>query len=128
MRGRRARVLVGLVIVMLMGTAVYLRLWTIDYTVSSADTELLRRQFDLANREAMDESAEWRLKYDKQVERVTTCTQELNKVKESFEKQVKDPANINQKIVMLQKENKALLESIKVLNQQLKAQKMKCSS
>ncbi|XP_024038600.1 uncharacterized protein LOC18038955 isoform X2 [Citrus clementina] len=120
MRGRRARVLVGLVIVMLMGTAVYLRLWTIDYTVSSADTELLR--------EAMDESAEWRLKYDKQVERVTKCTQELNRVKESFEKQIKDPANINQKIVMLQKENKALLERIKVLNQQLEAQKMKCSS
>lgn len=37
--------LVGLVIVMLMGTAVYLRLWIIDYTVSSADTELLRFSF-----------------------------------------------------------------------------------
>ncbi|GAY67831.1 hypothetical protein CUMW_259580 [Citrus unshiu] len=97
---------------MLMGTAVYLRLWTIDYTVSSADTELLSLILQIG--EAMDESAEWRLKYDKQV-------------KESFEKQIKDPANINQKIVMLQKENKALLERIKVLNQQLEAQKMKCS-
>lgn len=116
----------GLVMVMLMGTAVYLRLWTIDYTVSSVDTELIRRQFDLANREAMDESAEWRLKYDKQVERVTKCTQELTKVKESLQKQVKDPVNINQKIVMLQKENKALFERIKVLNQQLEAQKLKC--
>lgn len=31
--------------VMLMGTAVYLRLWTIDYTVSSVDTELIRFSF-----------------------------------------------------------------------------------
>ncbi|XP_061369965.1 uncharacterized protein LOC133312734 [Gastrolobium bilobum] len=39
--------------------AVYFRLWAIDYNISSYNTELLRRQFDIANREAMDESAEW---------------------------------------------------------------------
>lgn len=41
---------------------------------------LCRRQFDLANREAMDESAEWRLKYDVEVERSTNCAKELNEV------------------------------------------------
>ncbi|KAH7513204.1 hypothetical protein FEM48_Zijuj12G0171600 [Ziziphus jujuba var. spinosa] len=64
---------------MILGIAVYLRLWTIDYTVSADDTELLRRQFDLANKEAMDESAEWRLKYDVEAERATKCLGELNK-------------------------------------------------
>ena len=41
---------------------------------------LCRRQFDLANREAMDESAEWRLKYDVEVESSTNCAKELNEV------------------------------------------------
>lgn len=39
-----------------------------------------RQQFDLANKEAMDESAEWRLKYDVEAERATNCLSELNKV------------------------------------------------
>lgn len=39
-----------------------------------------RRQFDLANREAMDESAEWRLKYDVEAERATQCMNELKQV------------------------------------------------
>ena len=43
-------------------------------------TRTCRRQFDLANREAMDESAEWRLKYDEEVERATKCLNELIKV------------------------------------------------
>lgn len=43
-------------------------------------THTCRRQFDLANREAMDESAEWRLKYDEEVERATKCLNELIKV------------------------------------------------
>lgn len=43
-------------------------------------THTCRRQFDLANREAMDESAEWRLKYDEEVERATKCLTELIKV------------------------------------------------
>lgn len=39
-----------------------------------------RMQFDLANREAMDESAEWRLKYDREVERGNKCASELIQV------------------------------------------------
>jgi hypothetical protein len=42
--------------------------------------ESCRRQFDLANKEAMDESAEWRLKYDEQAESATKCVQELQEV------------------------------------------------
>ncbi|RVW30143.1 hypothetical protein CK203_083203 [Vitis vinifera] len=78
--GGRSPILVGLVLVMVLGCAIYFRLWTIDYTISSDETEILRRQFDLANREAMDESAEWRLKYDEEVERATKCLNELIKI------------------------------------------------
>ncbi|XP_035546967.1 uncharacterized protein LOC118348753 [Juglans regia] len=80
----RMRALVGLAVAMFLGIAVYLRIWTIDYSISSDDTDLLRRQFDLASREAMDKSAEWRLKYDEQVEKVTECVNELQEVHISF--------------------------------------------
>ncbi|KAL8125967.1 hypothetical protein AgCh_013313 [Apium graveolens] len=81
MRGRsRKAVIIGLGVVMLMGISVYLRLWTIDYRISSEDTDLIRRQFDLANREAMDESAEWRLKYDQEFEKANNCANQLIQV------------------------------------------------
>lgn len=38
----RKTILVGLVLALVLGVAVYLRLWTIDYTLSSDDTERLR--------------------------------------------------------------------------------------
>lgn len=125
--GGRSPILVGLVLVMVLGCAIYFRLWTIDYTISSDETEILRRQFDLANREAMDESAEWRLKYDEEVERATKCLNELIKVKESSEKKVEDAASTNQKLAMLQKENMALLERVESLKQEVEAEKLKCS-
>ncbi|KAL5809492.1 hypothetical protein ACOSQ3_030183 [Xanthoceras sorbifolium] len=127
MGGERKPILVGLAVAMVMGIGVYLRLWTLDYSVSSDDTELLRRQFDLANREAMDESAEWRLKYDAEAEKATKCAKELTEVKDSLEKYVKD-SDINNKLAMLQKENTALLERVKFLNQQLEDQTLKCKS
>ncbi|CAA6666434.1 unnamed protein product [Spirodela intermedia] len=76
---RRPTVVVGtLVLVMLAGVSmVYLRLWIIDYGFSSQDRELLRKQFDQANMEAMDESAHWRMKYDTEVERSRQSTAEL---------------------------------------------------
>lgn len=40
----------------------------------------LRRQFERANLEAMDESAEWRMKYDEEVERNRQIQDELLKV------------------------------------------------
>lgn len=45
--GRRKPLMIGVLVVMAMGIAVYLRLWTADYAVSSNDTELLRSQLYL---------------------------------------------------------------------------------
>ncbi|KAL6133393.1 hypothetical protein ACLB2K_065629 [Fragaria x ananassa] len=86
---------------------------------------LSRQQFDLANREAMDESAEWRLKYDVEAERSTKCVNELNQIKGSLEEDG-NAANINLKLVMLQKENVALAEQIEALKQELETEKLKC--
>ncbi|KAJ0028827.1 hypothetical protein Pint_35629 [Pistacia integerrima] len=126
MAGGRKPILLGLFVVMVMGIAIYLRLWTIDYSVSSAENELLRRQFDLANREAMDESAEWRYKYDREVDKVNKCSKELSEVKDSLEKQIEDSASINTKLSTLQKENTALVEQVELLNKQLVTAKLKC--
>ncbi|XP_008243938.1 PREDICTED: uncharacterized protein LOC103342134 [Prunus mume] len=125
--GGSKKILVGLVVLMLFGVAVYLKLWTIDYTVSSDEAELLRRQFDLANREAMDESAEWRLKYDVEAERVTECMNELKQIKGSFEVDDGNAASLNRKLVNLQKENMALVERMETMKQELEAEKLKCS-
>ncbi|XP_076899749.1 uncharacterized protein LOC143553701 [Bidens hawaiensis] len=99
----------------------YLRLWTIDYQITSNETELLRMQFDLANREAVDESAEWRLRFD-EAERATKCTNELKRVKENV-----GDNNMIQRLDMLQKENINLLERVETLKQELEAEKLKCS-
>ncbi|KAK9920910.1 hypothetical protein M0R45_029448 [Rubus argutus] len=125
--GGSKKILVGFVVLMFLGSVVYFRLWTIDYKVSSDETELIRRQFDLANREAMDESAEWRLKYDVEEERSTKCMNELKQIKGSLEKENGNAASINQKLVMLQKENMALVERMEALKQELEAEKLKCS-
>ncbi|KAH8505633.1 hypothetical protein H0E87_012746 [Populus deltoides] len=124
MRGERKKILVGLMVAMLLGFAVYFRLWTIDYAISSDDTELIRRQFDLANREALDESAEWRMKYDEEVERAAKCDKQLVEIKQKVE----DAATINQQLVMLQKENMALVGRMEVLKNKLEATKLKCRS
>ncbi|KAL6987404.1 hypothetical protein U1Q18_013151 [Sarracenia purpurea var. burkii] len=126
--GRRRSILIGLALVMLLGIAVYFSLWVIDYRISSDEAELLRRQFDLANREAMDESAEWRLKYDVEVERASKCTEELIVMKNSFEKKLEDATSINKKLEKLQKENTGLLEGIESLKQELEAEKLKCKA
>ncbi|PON69299.1 hypothetical protein PanWU01x14_090220 [Parasponia andersonii] len=99
---RRNKIVVGLAVVMILGTAVYFRLWAIDYSASSYDADLLRRRFDLANREALDESAEWRLRYDEEAERTAQCLNELKQVKESSKKD-DYVGNVNQKLEMLQK-------------------------
>ncbi|KAB1223830.1 hypothetical protein CJ030_MR2G009183 [Morella rubra] len=136
--GVRRRVLVGLALAMLFGIAIYFRLWTIDYSISSQDTEVLRflsgllksgrRQFDLANKEAMDESAEWRLRYDKEAERTTKCVNELRKIKDSVKNEMDDAGSINQKVAQLEKENAALLERVETLKQELEDAKGSCNA
>ncbi|CAA2953901.1 Hypothetical predicted protein [Olea europaea subsp. europaea] len=102
-RGRRRQILIALGLVMLMGIAVYLRLWTIDYRISSSETELLRKQFDLANREAMDESAEWRQRFDAEVEKTSTCYKDLSEIKESLRHKAGDSVGLKKKLEILQK-------------------------
>ncbi|CAH2058930.1 unnamed protein product [Thlaspi arvense] len=122
----RKMILVGLVLALVLGVAVYLRLWTIDYTLSSDDTERLRRQFDLANREAMDESAEWRRMFDSEAEKASKCNTELSLIKESSGNG--NTLALNQKLESLHKENAALLVQIETLKQELEASRLKCSS
>ncbi|KAF5799242.1 hypothetical protein HanRHA438_Chr00c11g0848891 [Helianthus annuus] len=119
----RRPLLIGVLIVMALGISVYLRLWTIDYQISSTETELLRRQFDLANREAVDESAEWRLRFDEAEERANTCANELKSVKANL-----GDNSMTKRLDMLQKENMNLLERVETLKQELEAEKLKCST
>ncbi|KAI6674928.1 hypothetical protein NL676_002834 [Syzygium grande] len=126
--GGRRPVVLGLVVAMALGVAVYLRLWSIDYSVSAGDTELLRKQFDLANREAMDESAEWRWKYDEELERANTCEAELRELKESLSNKAGNSALSNSKLVMLQKEKLALLKQVEAVKHELEIEKLKCRS
>ncbi|PWA90938.1 hypothetical protein CTI12_AA095570 [Artemisia annua] len=116
----------GVVIVMALGLSVYLRLWTIDYQISNNEAEFLRRQFDIANREAVDESAEWRHRFDEAEERANKCTNELNKVKVSL--QDNRAASVTKRLDMLQKENINLLERVEALKQELETEKLKCNT
>ncbi|PPD71952.1 hypothetical protein GOBAR_DD31147 [Gossypium barbadense] len=134
-RGRR-RILVGLAVAMFLGVAVYFRLWAIHYSISSDDAEL-RRQFDLANKEAMDESAEWRLRFDEEADKASKCAKELDEVtpfllskflveiKESIGKKG-DSTGFEEKLMLLQKENAALLKQVETLKNELEAEKRRC--
>ncbi|KAL0347182.1 UNVERIFIED_CONTAM: hypothetical protein Scaly_1734200 [Sesamum calycinum] len=126
-RAKRRQISIALGLVMLMGIGVYFRLWTIDYCVSSNDTELLRRQFDLANREAMDESAEWRRRYDWEFEKAAECSRQLDEIKRSAGETKGVSAVLHREMEMLQKENVDLLERVESLKQELEAEKLKCS-
>ncbi|XP_068652832.1 uncharacterized protein [Aristolochia californica] len=97
-------------------------------TISKEETEIIRRQFDLANKDAMEESAEWRLKYDEEVERGTLRLRELIQVKQALEKKIQETASLNRSLTMLQKENINLLERVESMNQELENEKLKCST
>ncbi|MED6150185.1 hypothetical protein PIB30_069898 [Stylosanthes scabra] len=122
-RMKRRTIIASLAFLMLMGVAVYFRLWAIHYNISSHDSQLLRRQFDIANREAMDESAEWRLRYDHAVDRENKCLQDLRALKEGEDAKGTD----NNKFRILQKENAILLERVETLKRELQDQKLKCN-
>ncbi|XP_027935037.1 uncharacterized protein LOC114190382 isoform X2 [Vigna unguiculata] len=102
MGAKRSSILATLAFLMLMGVAVYFRLWAIHYNLSADDTQIIRQQFDIANREAMDESAEWRLRYDEEVDRTKKCLQELQLFQESSQKG-KNASDINHNFAVLQK-------------------------
>ncbi|XP_027072539.1 uncharacterized protein [Coffea arabica] len=124
--GRKSSgILIAFVVIMLMAIAAYIKIWTIDYRISSQESLLLRQQFDLAHREAMDESAEWRQRFDMEVEKSQMCIKELDQIKES--RQAASAAGINKKLELLEKENMDLLEQIEILKQELEAEKFNCS-
>lgn len=120
--------MLGLAVALALGVAVYLRLWTIDYSFSAGDAELLRKEFDLAHREAMDESAEWRRMYDEELERANRCKAELRELKESFSNRAGDSALSNSKLVMLQKEKLVLLKQVEAVKHELEVEKLNCGS
>ncbi|KNA13854.1 hypothetical protein SOVF_112810 [Spinacia oleracea] len=124
----RRPLLLGLAIVMGLGFIVYFRLWFIDYQISADDPELLRRQFDLAHREAVDESAEWRSRFDEERERATECMMELNAVKLSRGKLAKDMPSVDERVERLKKENIELLGRLESLKRELETEKLKCKS
>ncbi|CAL5207226.1 unnamed protein product [Lathyrus oleraceus] len=126
-RMKRRSTLVTLAFLMFMGIAVYFRLWAIDYNISLDDSDMLRRQFDIANREAMDESAEWRQKYDWEVDRANKCVKELQVFQESSRK-AENASGINHKFAVMQKENAILLERVETLKRELEEEKLKCKS
>ncbi|XP_057779145.1 uncharacterized protein LOC130997753 [Salvia miltiorrhiza] len=126
-RAKRRHIFIALGLLMLMGIAIHFRLWAIDNRFSSYDSELLRRQFDLANREAMDESAEWRRRFDLEFEKATKCSRELEEIKMSTGDKRKVSAVLNKKMEMLQKENVDLLERVESLKQELESETLKCS-
>ncbi|XP_051130493.1 uncharacterized protein LOC127251011 [Andrographis paniculata] len=126
-RTTRRKVLIALGIVMLMGIALHFRIWTIDYRLSANDAELLRREFDLANREAMDESAEWRRRYDSEADKSAECLRKLEEIEKFPRGAALVSTDLNKKIKMLQKENMDLLERVESLKQELESEKLKCS-
>ncbi|XP_073272055.1 uncharacterized protein [Primulina huaijiensis] len=126
-RAQRRQILKTLGFVMLLGIAVYFMLWTVDYRDSSRDTELLRRQFDLANREAMDESAEWRRRYDAEVVKAGSCSKKLNELQSSVGESGEVSRTLKKKMEFLQKENMDLLDRVELMKQELEAEKLRCS-
>ncbi|KAK7355522.1 hypothetical protein VNO80_14780 [Phaseolus coccineus] len=127
MGAKRRSILATLAFLMLMGIAVYFRLWAIHYNLSADDTRIIRQQFDTANREAMDESAEWRLRYDEEVDRTKKCLQELQVFQMSSQKE-QDASHINHKLAILQKENAVLFERLETLKRELEEERLRCTS
>ncbi|KAI4374268.1 hypothetical protein MLD38_012280 [Melastoma candidum] len=121
-------IVVVLVVAMVFGIAVYLRLWAIDFSDTSDDADVLRRQFDLANREAMDESAEWRRMFDGERERASKCEVELREAKESNHQEEGGAAGCFSKLAELRKENSGLLQQIEALKHELQVERLKCNS
>ncbi|XP_047339092.1 uncharacterized protein LOC124942604 isoform X1 [Impatiens glandulifera] len=127
MKKERRLVFLAFAVVMVFGVAVYFRLWSVDYRMSSDEAQLLRREFDLANREAMDESADWRRMYDQEVERASMCIKELNNTKKRMMEENGANSYLNKRLELLQKENMDLLERVETLMQELEGEKLKCN-
>ncbi|KAL6635314.1 hypothetical protein ACP70R_027985 [Stipagrostis hirtigluma subsp. patula] len=113
-RQERKALMAAFAVALLLGTAVYFRIWarqSSDPSFTADDREELRRQFERANLEAMDESAEWRLKYDTEFGKNRQLQDELSKVKASL-------AALTKRLEMLQKDNEMLKRQTESLRRQ----------
>ncbi|KAH7669872.1 Myosin rod fragments domain-containing protein [Dioscorea alata] len=117
--GQRRRLLLGFGLALLFGMAIYFRLWVIDSSFSLDDREALRKQFDRANMEAMDESAEWRMKYDRELEISRQYQLEITEIKDAL-------SDSKKKIVTLQEENTGLEMQVESLKRKLEAMEQHC--
>uniref|UniRef100_A0A1D1YPL5 Intermediate filament protein ifc-1 n=2 Tax=Anthurium amnicola TaxID=1678845 RepID=A0A1D1YPL5_9ARAE len=119
---RRPTVVIGMLVLSMLAavSVIYLRLWAIDSGFSSEDRDSLRKQFDRANMEAMDESAEWRMKYDREVESVRQYKEEVIQVNEAL-------TTANEKLALLQKENTYLRGQLVSLKHEIKAVRHNCT-
>jgi len=111
---------------MVIGTIIYLRLWTVQGDLDLTDTRIDRIIFEQAQSEALDEAAEWRKKYDEEVENSSESMQKLLEVTQSVEKKNQRLENLETRLRELQKENHGLLRDVAKLKQQVEDQKLKC--
>ncbi|KAK1621278.1 hypothetical protein QYE76_026795 [Lolium multiflorum] len=115
-RQERQALMAAFAVALLMGTAVYFRIWarqSDDPSFTADDREELRRQFEHANLEAMDESAEWRMKYDTEFGRNRQLEEELLKAKTTLAASAKG-------LELLQKDNE-------MLKRQIESMKLQCN-
>jgi predicted nuclease with TOPRIM domain len=112
---------------MVIGTIIYLRLWTVQGDLDLTDTRIDRIIFEQAQSEALDEAAEWRKKYDEEVENSSESMQKLLEVTQSVEKKNQRLENLETRLRELQKENHGLLRDVAKLKQQVEDQKLKCA-
>ena len=49
---------------MVIGTIIYLRLWTVEVDLDITDTRIDRLMFEQSQSEVLDEAASWRKRYD----------------------------------------------------------------
>lgn len=113
-RQERQALVVAFAVALLMGTAVYFRIWarqSDDPSFTADDREELRRQFEHANLEAMDESAEWRMKYDTEFGKNRQLQDELVKVKASL-------SSSTNRFDSLRKDNEMLKKQIEYMKLQ----------
>ncbi|KAL5990644.1 hypothetical protein ACLOJK_011547 [Asimina triloba] len=67
----------------------------------------------------MEESAEWRLRYDEEVEKGTQRLKKLIQLKESLEQKMEETTSINSKLAIIQKENSDLRNQVDSLTKEL---------
>lgn len=111
---------------MVIGTIIYLRLWTVEADLDPTDTRVDRFMFEQAQSEALDEAAEWRKKYDEEVENSNESMQKLIEVTQTLEKKNQRLENLETRLKELQKENHGMLKDIAKLKQAVEDQKLKC--